>query len=174
MDRPGKDEYARFYETYVKRVPEPYLSDALVASEKELQSDLLRIPEGAADHRYLPEKWCVWDVLRHCADTERVFGFRALWIARGDERPIPGFDERLYAHTASEHPTGLAAVKEELLFLRRSNMLLFESFRAQDLLRKGFANGSGVTVRALGYMLVGHWRHHYSVLQERYGIGIAG
>jgi hypothetical protein len=174
MDRPGRDEYARFYETYVKRVPEPHLSEVLRASERELQADLLSIPEDSAMHRYLPEKWSVWDVLRHCADTERVFGLRALWIARGDERPIPGFDERLYAQTASGHPTGLEAVKEEFLLLRRANVLLFDSFAPEDLLRKGVANGSGVTVRALGYMLVGHWRHHLSVLHERYRIGVEG
>jgi len=170
MDRPGRDEYARFYETYVKRVPEPDLSEVLRTSETKLQADLTSIPEESAGHRYLPEKWSVWDVLRHCADTERVFGLRALWIARGDERPIPGFDERLYAQTASGHPTGLAAVKEELVLLRRSNILLFESFHPEDLLRKGVANGSGVSVRALGYMIVGHWRHHLSVLRERYGM----
>lgn len=174
MDRPGRDEYARFYETYVKRVPEPQLSPLLRASEKELEADLLTIPEDTAVYRYLPEKWSVWDVLRHCADTERVFGFRALWIARGDERPIPGFDERLYAQTASAHPNGLSEVKEEFMLLRRSNIQLFDSFSAEDLMRKGVANGSGVTVRALGYMLVGHWRHHLSVLRERYRIGVEG
>jgi hypothetical protein len=174
MDRPGRDEYARFYETYVKRVPEPCLPDVLKASEGQLQSDLDSIPEAAASHRYLPGKWTVWDVLRHCADTERVFGLRALWIARGDDRPIPGFDERLYADTAAERPGPLDPVKAELLLLRRANILLFASFGADTLLRKGVANGSAVSVRAIGYMLVGHWRHHLSVLRERYGLGPSG
>lgn len=170
MDRPGPDEYARFYATYVRRVPEPFLPEVLRASAEELRSDLDGIPDAMAGHRYLPGKWSVWDVLRHCADTERVFGLRALWIARGDARPIPGFDERLYADAAAGHPGALDPVKEELLLLRRANALLFASFGAEDLLRKGVANGSGVTVRALGYMLVGHWRHHLSVLRERYGL----
>jgi hypothetical protein len=173
MDRPGRDEYARFYETYVKRVPEPLLMDVLRDSVLQLRSDLASIPDDSAGYRYLLDKWTVWDVLRHCADTERVFGFRALWIARGDERPIPGFDERLYAHTAAKFPGDLSAVKEELELLRRTNLLLFASLAPDDLLRKGVANGSGVTVRALGYMLVGHWRHHMAVLQDRYGINSA-
>jgi hypothetical protein len=170
MDRPGQDEYAKFYGTYVNRVPEPNLMDLLRGSEEALRADLAGIPDAQAGLRYLPGKWTVWDVLRHCADTERVFGLRALWIARGDDRPIPGFDERLYADTASQRPGPLDPVKEELLLLRRANILLFASFGADTLLRKGVANGSAVSVRAIGYMLVGHWRHHLAVLRERYGL----
>lgn len=168
MDRPGKEEYARFYETYLKQVPEPDLLEVLRASEAQLRADVAQIPSLLSGHRYLPQKWSIWDVLRHCADTERIFGFRALWIARGDERPIPGFDENLYARMAAGHPTDCDAVKEELLLLRRSHILLFESFTQDDLLRKGVANGSPVSVRALGYMIIGHWRHHMAVLRERY------
>ena len=43
--------------------------------------------------RYAPGKWSVKEVINHLADAERVFTYRALRIARGDETPLPGFDE---------------------------------------------------------------------------------
>ena len=44
----------------------------------------------------------------------------------------------------------------------------FGSLNDEAWARNGSANGSGVTVRAIAYILAGHERHHCQVLKERY------
>jgi len=51
-----------------------------------------------------PGKWTVSDVLQHIIDTERIFAYRALRFARGDQCKLPGFDENLFARTAASPP----------------------------------------------------------------------
>ncbi|MDP3909647.1 MAG: DinB family protein [Gemmatimonadales bacterium] len=54
---------------------------------------LSAIPEARGAYRYAPGKWSVKDVVGHLCDTERVFAYRALRIARGDPTPLPSFDD---------------------------------------------------------------------------------
>ena len=37
------------------------------------------------------------ELLGHVADAERVFSYRLLRIARGDQTPLAGFDENAWA-----------------------------------------------------------------------------
>ena|SRR5438128_10624775 len=40
----------------------------------------------------------------HLTDTERIFGYRALRIARGDTTPLPGFDENADMRVPATRP----------------------------------------------------------------------
>jgi hypothetical protein len=55
--------------------------------------------------------------------------------------------------------------------LREANVRHLESLTEDAWPREGIANNSKVTVRALSYIMVGHVRHHLTVLKERYGVG---
>ena len=48
------------------------------------------------EFRYAPDKWNAKEVLGHVCDTERVFAYRALRIARGDQTPTGGFEQDDY------------------------------------------------------------------------------
>jgi hypothetical protein len=45
---------------------------------------------------------------------------------------------------------------------------LFASFTDLDLLRLGTASNASVSVRAIGYIILGHELHHKNVILERY------
>ena len=51
--------------------------------------------------------------------------------------------------------------------VRRSHLLLFRSLPEAAWGRKGVANGSEISVRALAYIIVGHERHHAGILRKR-------
>lgn len=36
------------------------------------------------------------------------------------------------------------------------------------LLEKGIASGSAISVRAIGFILIGHENHHCEIIKERY------
>jgi hypothetical protein len=168
--RPQPEEYAPFYETYVRLVPENNLLEAFQHAMDEIHEVLDSIETDKADHAYAEGKWTVKQLLQHVIDTERVFSYRAVSIARGEKQPLPGFDENNYAAAAHVEVRSLKDMKEELLALRHSVYLMFKGFTPEMLEQVGTASGKPVSTLALGYICIGHIRHHFHILRERYGI----
>lgn len=171
MARPLPGDYPPFYETYITLVPETDIVQALSHSLQQMKQDLSYIGSDKSDYAYGPGKWTVKQVLQHAIDTERIFTYRALCIARGEQQSLPGFDENQYADHADVSGRHIKDLKEELLTARLSTTQLFQGFPSADLARSGTANQKAISVLAIGYAIVGHWRHHAAVLQTRYGIG---
>ncbi|MRR11474.1 DinB family protein, partial [bacterium] len=92
--RPGRDEAATYYFTYIDRVPG---DDVVGVMEAQLDDTALfrGISEEASLQRYAPGKWSIREVLSHINDTERVFLFRSFWFARGFDTPLPSFDQEI-------------------------------------------------------------------------------
>ena len=168
MAIPATSDYAPFYWTYVRLVEEDDLVKAMQSSLEEITENLALITADKADHAYAEGKWTLKELLQHMIDTERVFSYRAMAFARGEQQNLPGFDENEYADTARIAARNLVEMKEELLSLRRAVYFMFKGFTEEDLLRSGMANNNKVTVNALGYITIGHVRHHFGVIRERY------
>ena len=168
--RPAAGEYATYFERYVARVPEADVLTALEAQSAEWNAALVGVSEERSRDRYAPDKWSIRQVLGHLIDVERVFGYRALAIARGDARPLPGFEENDYAATGGHDTCDLASLRAELSALRASHALFFRHLPPEAIARVGDANGHPTSVRALAVLMVGHPRHHLAVLKERYGV----
>ena len=122
---------------------------------------------GLGDYRYAPGKWTVAQVVQHLCDSEHIFTYRALRIARGDETPMEGFDQDAYA-VAAGHDLSLQQVIAQLAILRQASLDLFASFPSAALQRRGTASGNAVSARALAWITAGHTYHHARVLKERY------
>ena len=93
--RPNSNEYAPYYGKYVSLVAE---GDILVTLEKQMSDTLALLAprEADGDFRYAPGKWSVKEALGHVIDTERVFSYRALRIARNDKTPLAGLEQDDY------------------------------------------------------------------------------
>jgi hypothetical protein len=171
VGRPEPDEIPSHYVGYIKRVPE---SDPVMvcASQIEETAELLRkLSDTDAMYRYAQGKWSIKEVVGHLADTERIMSYRALRIARGDATPLPSFDENAYVPPAKFDGRSLTDLVGELRTVRAATLALLRSFDADAWLRRGTASGKPVSVRALGFMIPGHERHHIEVLRTRYGVG---
>ncbi|TAG99057.1 MAG: DinB family protein [Sphingobacteriales bacterium] len=168
--RPQPEEYAPFYETYVNLVPENDFMDAFQRAMDEVHGVLDTIPADKADYAYAEGKWTVKQLLQHIIDTERVFSYRAACIARGEKQSLPGFNENEYAAAADVETRSLKDMKEELLALKHSVYLMFKGFTPEMLKQIGTASGKPVSTLALGYISIGHIRHHFTILHDRYGI----
>jgi hypothetical protein len=166
--RPAADEYLEYYGLYIGQVPE----GDLIANLKQNLSESLRmlrgIPESRFDYRYAPEKWSVREIIGHLSDGERVFQYRAWRFSRADETPVPGFEENSYVANAPFSRVSMPDLIAEFESLRRASIHLFENLDADAMTRRGKANNAEVSVRALGYIMVGHVIHHIRVLHERY------
>jgi len=168
--RPESDEIPAHFVGYIGRVPE---SDpvAVLAAQIDVTAALFRgLSETDALKRYAPGKWSVKEIVGHLADTERIMAYRALRIARGDETPLPGFDENAYVPPAKFDARPLSDLVAELRTTRAATLALFRSFDDDAWRRRGTASGKPVSVRAIGYMIPGHERHHEEILKTRYGL----
>lgn len=168
MPRPTSDDYAPFYKNYVQLTEGDDVIAALNQSWDRLGFWLSQVPEEEMNFAYAPDKWTVAQMFQHLIDTERIFAFRALSIARGEQQPLPGFDENSYATLADAEHRTFISLKEELLTLRKSTIQLFNSLRVHELSKVGIAFGNRITVNALGFILAGHVYHHQKIFVERY------
>ena len=161
-------EFAPFYASYVAQVPDGDLLEELEISVHDLIRFVQNIPMDKYDYRYAEGKWTIKDILQHLMDSERIFAYRALRIARNDKTPLPGFDENEYAAIAGGSKRTIRDLLTELALVRQSTIHLFKIFNEEALLRMGTASGFPVSVRALGVIIIGHQKHHQKVFEERY------
>jgi uncharacterized damage-inducible protein DinB len=166
--RPGKDEYAAYYEKYTSLVPEGDVVETLARQSQETLALLRSVPEDRAGSRYEPGKWSVKEVVGHILDAERIFAYRALRFARGDRTELPGFEQDGYIEAADFDARTLADLAEEFESVRRSTLKLFGNLSAEAWLRRGTASNSEVSVRALAHIIAGHELHHVNILKTRY------
>ena len=168
--RPGPDEYAPSYAGYVARIADDEDVVAVLASQLDsLGARLAGIPEARGEYRYAPGKWSIKEVVGHLCDTERVFAYRGLRIARGDTTPLPSFDENTYVPEMRAEERTLADLAAEWGDVRRATLALFRNLPASAWRRRGVASDKAISVRALAYIIAGHVRHHVEGLDTRYG-----
>ncbi len=168
MTRPQPTEAASYYFTYINQVTSDDPVSAIEHQLEESQAVFAKISEEKSLHRYAPDKWSIRQVLNHVTDTERAFAFRALWFARGFDTPLPSYDQNIAATGAEADRTSWAAHVDEFRSVRLSTISLFKNMPSQAWTRSGIASGNPFTVRALAYIIPGHFTHHVALLRERY------
>ncbi|MCC7052635.1 MAG: DinB family protein [Gemmatimonadaceae bacterium] len=168
--RPAAGTYGEFYHKYVTLVPDGDLRRLLPVIFDANYRVLREVPAALERHRYAPGKWSVREAVGHMVDTERVFAYRALRIARGDTTPLPGFDENQFVAHARYDDLPLEQTLGELMAVHAATILLFENMADEAWDRIGTASNHPIGVRALAYIIAGHELHHMNIFRERYGI----
>jgi MOSC domain-containing protein YiiM len=171
VERPGPNEHNPYYSRYISRVPDDVDLLALLAEQRDATVALLAsVAPDRRSFRYAPGKWSVKEVVGHLTDAERIFGYRALRIARGDATPLAGFEENEYVPFARCDDLSLDQLAEEWAAGRNASITMFRNLPAEAWVRQGTADGSGISVRALAFVIAGHVTHHLETLRTRYGI----
>jgi hypothetical protein len=166
--RPEVGEYAPSFADYVARVADDEdVVAVLVTQLDQVLAHLGPIPEARGDYRYAPDKWSVKEIVGHLCDTERVFAYRALRIARGDSTPLASFEDQAYVEASRAGDRTLADLAADWGDVRRATIALFGNLPAEAWHRRGIASDQPISVRALAYIIAGHVRHHLQVLEER-------
>lgn len=168
MRRPEPDEYAPFYAGYVDAVEEDDVLEALAAGPGRLERLLAPVTPELETFRYAPDRWTIREVVGHLIDSERLFGYRALHMARRDPAPLPSMDQEAWADASNAGERPLAGLLDELEAVRRGTLGLFRGLAPGDLDRRGVASGVEFTVRSFPWIVAGHEAHHRTVLAERY------
>ena len=168
IPRPGADESSQYYHSYISQVPGENIGTYLAEQFPELERSLSRLDDAVARSAYAPGKWSIKEVLGHLMDTERIFTYRLLRIARGDATPLPGFDENAFVPAGKFDERALGELLDELRAVRTGTIALVQGVPGEAWSRRGKASDAVVSARALAYIVVGHFTHHARVLRERY------
>jgi hypothetical protein len=171
--RPNDTEFAPYYVRYVSLVPEDDILSVLESQLSEIARIAAAVDPQSEEFRYSTNKWSIREVFGHLIDLERVFGYRAFCIGRGETAPLPSFDENTYVAQSRYHERPLASIVAELRATRESNLLYMRWLSDDNWTRCGTASDNPVSVRALAFIIAGHARHHFSVLRDKYGLSPA-
>jgi len=166
--RPNPQEHNPYYGTYIRLVPDGNILQTLARQHEDTQALLRGLSDAKARWRPAPAEWSVKQVVGHLLDTERVFAFRALWLARGDTQALPGFDQDAWMQHTDFDAQPLADLLAEWAHCRASNISLFTGIADATWLRSGTASDSTNTVRTWVWCTAGHELHHIESLRTVY------
>jgi len=162
------NEYNPYYSPYISILGEVDLLDALNSSSESFQQMIIDLPVAKLHYSYEEGKWTIAQIILHLIDAERVFQYRALRFGRNDKTQIPGFEQDDYVAAGKGCERTKKELLEEFKAVRASSIALFNSFSDDILFRLGTAGGNPMSVRAIGFVLSGHVRHHMKIINERY------
>lgn len=168
VSRPLRDEYPDWYAGEIELVPYDELLSGLEDSFQKTIAFLRALPSEKLLYRYQPGKWTIKEMWQHVIDTERVLSYRAMRFARGDETVLHGFDQNAYAAISQANDRDWEEILQEHSAVRISTLMLFRSFNMEMFVRYGTAGRSRATVRAVGFLILGHETHHVTSIRERY------
>lgn len=172
IERPAAHEYDPYYAGYIDRVEGKQLLEVMRRQQSRVLDLLTGLSEEQASHRYAPDKWSIKQVIGHLMDTERVFVYRALSIARGEKQSLPGFEQDEYVASGGFDVRTVESLRDEYQAVRSATIAFFASLDDASWLDTGTANEVNVSVRAIGYIIPGHEAHHLSIIEKRYLSGL--
>jgi len=168
MYYPMSNEYAPYYEGYIKAAGNQDIIRKLKNQLNEIDDFLAEIPEEKYEYAYAEGKWTIKQLIGHLIDTERVMAYRAMRIARNDQTALPGFDQDLYVENQDLSKRSYMDLVDEFLLMRQANLYFYKSLSEDDFRKKGTASDNTISVGALLYIIAGHVEHHFNILKQRY------
>jgi len=166
--KPSNEEYPEYYDPYIALVSEGSIENILINQLEETTALLSNLEEAQANYRYADGKWTLKEVIGHIIDTERIMSYRFLRISRGDRTPLAGFDENQYVEGASFQSRLVTDLIKELIAVRHSTLTQMRGLTEESWSRKGFANDTKISARAIAYIIAGHELHHVKIIKEKY------
>jgi hypothetical protein len=157
-----------YFEKYTSLVKEENLNQAFQRQEATLEEFYNKVSEEKSMYAYAEGKWTLKEMLQHMIDTERIFSYRALAIARKETATLPGFDENIYADNSEANKRTWTSLVEEMEAVRKATQLMFGSFTDTMLNNIGKFSSAEGSPNTLGFICVGHVYHHIKIAEERY------
>jgi hypothetical protein len=157
-----------FFDRYIHQVTENDLMEALLNSQKAIDTINIEKLKSIGNKTYQEGKWTINDIFQHIIDNERIQSYRALRFARKDTTVLPGYDEGLFADNTNAKNRKLEDIIEELRVLRISTIQLYKSMNEESVLNSGICFSQNISPLALGFVIVGHQQHHLNVIKEKY------
>ncbi len=166
--RPTTKEYGSYYKPYLNLVDGTDIHAILKKGKSVAVNFMQKIPKATWDYSYGKDKWTVKEVIIHLMDTERIFAYRALRIARGDKTSLPGFEQNDFVERSNAKDRSPASIISEYKAVREATIHLFRNLDSQALDRIGKASKNPLSPLAAAFLIAGHEIHHFTILRDKY------
>lgn len=165
----NSEEYNEYYARYIDVVAKDIDLKTGFEKDKKMIIDFFSsLPKEKLTYRYQPEKWSVKEILQHIIDTERIFMYRLLRIARKDTTALAGFDQDIFIEPSQADTKTLEELLHEFTSTRLYSINLINSISNVNLKNMGTASDSPISARACAFILLGHSIWHINIIKERY------
>lgn len=171
IESPRPDEYFHYYHQYISKAPTEDFLRAFEDQVRHLRDQIENLSDDQVNCFHAPYTWTLKQVIGHLIDVERIFSYRMLRIASGDQTPIPGYEQDSYMANSDYQKVSMASLLGELEHLRMANVLLVRRLSSEALQRLGVASGHTTSARANLFILAGHAEHHAEIIKRRLDSG---
>ena len=162
------DEYNSYFQPYIDNMARTELWEAFLDCQGVMEALVGHLDENKLLYRYADGKWSIKEVILHMIDTERIFSYRAMRIARSDKTPLAGFDENLFVEASGADARSIASLMAEYSAVRTGTIALLKNLTPAMFTQVGMVNNHYVSVRAIAFIILGHEKHHLRIIKERY------
>ncbi len=156
------------YEQYIGLIDDVDLAQAFQESLRlitAIDHDRLR---KLGDRTYASGKWTVKCILQHVNDIERIHCYRTLLFARSSGLIPQSFDSEALADHSKADVRNIEALLGEMKAIRLATIAMFESFDDGALTSTGINWKYEMSVLAMGFLIIGHQKHHLQIIEEKY------
>ena len=167
--RPDADECQPYYFQYIGLVSDGHVLKLLERQIAESAAFLTAFTPQQALWREAPGEWNLVEIVGHLADTERVFGYRALRIARADPVMWTAVEFGDYAVAANFQERPLGDVVAEYVAVRAAFVAFLRGLDGAAWKRRAPADWTLRSVRAIAYAMAGHELHHLASIRRQHG-----
>ena len=163
------EEYNPYYKVYINMIPKSLdLIEGFEVGFSNIESFFKSIPKEKLEYRYAEDKWTIKEVFQHIIDTERIFMYRCLRVARHDKTALSGFEQNDYIIPSKANSKSIETLLEEYRSTRQYSIVLLKSLSDEDLKCIGYASGNIMSARSAAFSTIGHEIWHMNIIKERY------
>ncbi len=144
------------------------LIDALQLSLKKINEIDIAQLNRIGLKTYAKDKWTIHTILQHLIDWERIWCFRAVIFARGEGTIPVAHDQEIMGKNSNADELSIEQLVDELRVVRRSTMMMFESFNKKILEKNCVFFEYEMPLFAIGLTITAHQIHHFNIINERY------
>ncbi|MCB9458562.1 MAG: DinB family protein [Anaerolineaceae bacterium] len=169
IPKPQDGEFAPYTRMYIDLLPDDCrVLEHMQVNLQQIVDLVVGQPDTFLSEPHAPGEWTIKQILVHVVDDERIYAYRVLRVARGDQTNLPGFDQDAFAISSDANNRSLDSILREYRAVRESTIAMFDSFDDVILLRSGISDGKVMSVRAAAYHIAGHELHHLYSIKSNY------
>jgi len=165
--RPDATEHIPYYAQYINLVPDGDIVAILDGQMDATAALLTSYTPVQAQWHPAPGEWSAAEIVGHLADTERVFAYRVLRIARADPVPWTSAELEGYIAAADCNRLSVSVLMADYTAVRAATVTLLRGLNDASWARRAPDGWTCCSVRALAYIIAGHELHHRESLHQQ-------